>query len=146
MNKKYIIGIIIVAVILIGAGVFTQVFNNKGKKNNNEPSIIDKRLFYNEIAGRHCVDNLCIDKVSIEYLDDKTGSLGFMLINTDETNVQIGGNFVITPDNSSPLIVYFNELQPGDMQYVKVDFSDKKVTEMKDYVLSDLVADGNEEA
>ena len=69
-----------------------------------------------------------------------------MLINTDETNVQIGGNFVITPDNSSPLIVYFNELQPGDMQYVKVDFSDKKVTEMKDYVLSDLVADGNEEA
>ena len=42
MNKKYIIGIIIVAVILMGAGVFTQVFNNKGKKNNNEPSIIDK--------------------------------------------------------------------------------------------------------
>lgn len=31
------------------------------------------------------------------------------------------------------------------MQYVKVDFSDKNVTKMKDYVLSDLIADGNEE-
>jgi hypothetical protein len=31
------------------------------------------------------------------------------------------------------------------MQYVKVDFSDKNVTKMKDYVLSDLIVDGNEE-
>lgn len=145
MKKKYIIGIIIVAVIFIGIGVLTQVFSTKSKKNNNEPSIIDKRSFYDEITGRHCVDNLCIDKVSIEYLDDKTGNLGFVLINTDEVNVQIGGNFIITPDSSSPLIVYFNELQPGSMQYVKVDFSDKKVTKMKDYTLSDLIADGNEE-
>lgn len=145
MKKKYIIGIIIVAVILIGTGVLTQVFSTKGKKNNNEPSIIDKRSFYDEITGRHCVGSLCIDTVSIEYLDDNTGSLGFVLINTDEVNAQIGGNFIFTPDSSSPLIVYFNELQPGDMQYVKVDFSDKNVTKMKDYTLSDLIVDGNEE-
>lgn len=31
------------------------------------------------------------------------------------------------------------------MQYVKVDFSDKNVTKMKDYVLSDLITDSNEE-
>lgn len=145
MKKKYIIGIIIVAVIFIGIGVLTQAFSTKSKKNNNEPSIIDKRSFYDEITGRHCVDSLCIDTVSIEYLDDNTGSLGFMLINTDVANVQVSGSFLFTPDSSSPLTVYFNELQPGSMQYVKVDFSDKKVTKMKDYVLSDLITDGNEE-
>ncbi len=145
MKKKYIIGIIIVAVIFIGIGVLTQVFSTKSKKNNNEPSIIDKRSFYDEITGRHCVDSLCIDTVSIEYLDDNTGSLGFMLINTDVANVQVSGSLLFTPDSSSPLTVYFNELQPGSMQYVKVDFSDKNVTKMKDYVLSDLIADGNEE-
>lgn len=145
MKKKYIIGIIIVAVIFIGIGVLTQVFSTKSKKNNNEPSIIDKRSFYDEITGRHCVDSLCIDTVSIEYLDDNTGSLGFMLINTDVANVQVSGSLLFTPDSSSPLTVYFNELQPGSMQYVKVDFSDKNVTKMKDYVLSDLITDGNEE-
>ena len=30
------------------------------------------------------------------------------------------------------------------MQYVKVNFSDKKVTKMKDYVLSDLVIEEND--
>ena len=144
MKKKYIIGIVIVAVIFITVGLFMQTKDNK-KDNNNTPAAPNKQVFEGEVDGRHCLGSLCIDTVFIEYYDDNSGNLGFMLINTDETNVQIGGNFVITPDNSSPLTAYFNEMQPGDMQYVKVDFFDKNITEMKDYVLSDLIADGNEE-
>lgn len=145
MKKKYIICIITVAILLIGTSIFFQIMSGNSNEKDDTSSDFPKPVFTNEVTGRHCIEKLCIDTLSIEYLDDNSGFLWFMLVNTDEVNVQMGGNFVLTPDTSTPLSVYFDEIQPHDSNYVKVDFSDKKVTEMKDYILSDLIANGNEE-
>ena len=144
-KKRNIIGIVllVIAVVLIVMGIVMQN-NGNNKTNDNDKDFIDGVAYSGEITGQHCLGTLCIDTLFVNYYDDNTGDLGFMLVNTDEVNVQPSGHFVITPDNSTPLNVYFDEIQVGEMQYVKVSFSDKNVTKMKDYVLSDLVIEEND--
>lgn len=145
-KKRNIIGIVllVIAVVLIVIGIVMQIKgNNKANDKNKNKDFIDGVAYSGEITGQHCLGTLCIDKLFVNYYDDNTGDLGFMLVNTDEVNAQPSGHFVITPDNSTPLNVYFDEIQVGEMQYVKVSFSDKEVTKMKDYALSDLVIEEN---
>ena len=144
-KKRNIIGIVllVIAVVLIVMGIVMQIKGNN-KTNDNDKDFIDGVAYSGEITGQHCLGTLCIYTLFVNYYDDNTGDLGFMLVNTDEVNVQPSGHFVITPDNSTPLNVYFDEIQVGEMQYVKVSFSDKKVTKMKDYALSDLVIEDND--
>ncbi len=144
-KKRNIIGIVllVIAVVLIGIGIFLQFKGSKMTSNKNNSPYIEGVSYSGEITGQHCLGTLCIDKLFVNYYDDNTGDLGFMLVNTDEVNAQSSGHFVITPDNSTPLNVYFDEIQVGEMQYVKVSFSDKNVIKMKDYTLSDLVIEEN---
>lgn len=142
MKKKYIILIVIFAVVLIGVGLFVQIKNNK---KSGKTSVLDKEVFEKKITKKHCIENLCMDTVTIKYYDDDTGSLEFIITNTDENNNQVSGNFVLTPDSSTPLTIYFSEILAEDSLYVKVGFSDENVTKMKDYTLSNLVAEENDE-
>lgn len=137
MKKKYIIGIIILALILAGTGIFIQLNSSSMSKNNGK--VVVTKDFENTITGKHCVKKLCIESVDIQYLSkEKLGTLGFMLVNTDKKNPQPSGSFSFIPNSSTELTAYFDEIPAGEMVYVKINYADTNVIKMTDYKLKDL--------
>lgn len=137
--NRYIICIVFISILLICIGVVISVVSSKDNKDSN----FNDLLFTGKIEGEHCVANLCIDTIYINYFSDGSGSLEFQLTNTDKVNAQIGGNFLIISDSLSSLKVYFDELPANGSNDITVNFSDEKIAKMKDYALSNLVIEGN---
>ena len=59
-------------------------------------------------------------------------------INTDKNKKQESGSFTFTPNSSTELTAYYDEISAGESVDVKITFADKKVINMTDYKLTNL--------
>jgi uncharacterized protein YpmS len=136
-KQKYLIVLIIIAILLLGTGLFLLVSNPSTKKlKDNTKSNKD---YFDNITGKHCIKNLCIESVEVSYIiEQKQGNLKFKLTNTDKSKKQESGSFTFTPNSSTELIAYYDEIPAGESVDVKITFADKKVINMTDYKLSNL--------
>ncbi len=136
-KQKYLIVLIIIAILLLGTGLFLLVSNPSTKKlKDNTKSNKD---YFDNITGKHCIKNLCIESVEVSYIiEQKQGNLKFKLTNTDKGKKQESGSFTFTPNSSTELIAYYDEIPAGESVDVKITFADKKVINMTDYKLTNL--------
>ena len=58
MKQKYLIGLIIIAILLLGTGLLL-CFNNSSTNKLKDNTKSNKDYFDN-ITGKHCIKNLCI--------------------------------------------------------------------------------------
>ncbi len=138
MKKKYIIGIFVIAVLLIGTGLFF-LLNNPSTSSKLKDNTKTNKDYFNDITGKHCIKNLCIESVEVSYIiKQKQGNLKFKLTNTDKSKTQESGSFTFTPNSSTELAAYYDEIPAGESVNVKITFTDKKVINMTDYKLTNL--------
>ncbi len=138
MKKKYIIGIFVIAILLIGTGLIFHVSNPSASSKLKDNTKTNKDYFDN-ITGKHCIKKLCIESVEVSYIiEQKQGNLKFKLINTDKSKKQESGSFTFIPNSSTELTAYYDEIPAGESVNVKITFADKKVINMTDYKLTNL--------
>ena len=68
----------------------------------------------------------------------------FKLTNTDKNKKQESGSFTFTPNSSTELTAYYDEISAGESVDVKITFADKKVINMTDYKLTNLETGTND--
>ena len=97
-KQKYLIVLIIIAILLLGTGLFLLVSNPSTEKlKDNTKSNKD---YFDNITGKHCIKNLCIESVEVSYIvEAKQGNLKFKLTNTDKSKKQESGSFTFTPNS-----------------------------------------------
>ena len=146
-NKKILLIIIIVLIIiLLVTGCLIFLYKNKKGKdksdntNFNRYDIVEKKaevISNDKMMAEHCLDNICLDKLTINYNGDN-GYAEYEIVNKTSS---VASGYLKINFGDKNLIVRYSELEPGQRfkttsQYIGEDF-----TKVTDYKLEKLTSE-----
>ena len=131
MREKKFMVIIIISIIMIIFGVIIYfIFNNNttNNDNNNKYNVV--------IAKEVCLDNLCAEKVEINF-NNNSGMIDFQIKNKGDIPIQ-DDYFKIVFNNNKSYITRHGTIEPNNTEEVEIELYNEKVFSINNYELQYL--------
>lgn len=139
-NKKGIILMLsILLVIFIIILIVFIIYSPKPLKNDNTQPV-EETISKNKsekIKEEHCIESLCLVSTKISYDNkNKIGEIEFNFKNKGTESLPQGFIKLVAKDNPKiSFVIYHLELNPDSEMPSLIQFKDKKIVEIKDFIL-----------
>jgi len=148
-TKSLLIKILLLILIILIAIVIALVLISN-KPNNKIPKE-DNKIYTNKsekIKKEHCLETLCLTNTKINYNSEyKIGEIEFNFKNKGTETIPQGFVKVVVKDNPEiSFVVYHLELKPDSEIPSLIQFKNKKIVDIKDFILEKPTDEEIEEA